>query len=110
MDGLGFALSGHDERSVRELLAPDATLVIDSGGLLPETSSPLEGREAAATALLALMTAGTSPATASINGVPGMILIRRERVVAALTAQRRSRHLSAVWVVCNPDKLRHWNR
>ena len=114
LDELANALSSHDEDAVRALLHSDVTVVIDSGGHLPTAAAPVQGREEAASELLQLMPAGTGigtgTAAASINGVPGLTLVRDQRVVGALTAEVRSRLLVSVWVVCNPDKLRPWNR
>ncbi|WP_449407364.1 hypothetical protein [Microbacterium maritypicum] len=85
-------------------------MVIDSGGHLNTASIPLNGRAAAASELVSLMSVGTTTATASVNSVPGIILLREDRVVGVITADLRSGRLSSVWVVCNPEKLRHWNR
>jgi hypothetical protein len=110
MEDLAIALTAGDQAGVRAMLRFDVVLVVDSGGLMPESSTPVEGRAAASAGLVALATAETSGTTASINGVPGVVLMRGGAVVAAITAESRSSLLSNVWVVCNPDKLRHWNR
>ncbi|UYO97056.1 hypothetical protein OED01_15875 [Microbacterium sp. M28] len=110
LEELADALCSHDEDAVRALLHPDVAVVIDSGGHLPTAAAPVQGREAAASELLQVMPNGTGTAAASINGVPGLTLIRDQRVVGALTAEKRSQLLVNVWVVCNPDKLRRWNR
>lgn len=107
---LATALTSNDEDALRELLHPEVILIIDSGGRIPDASEPIEGQTAASTALLKLMTSDTSITFASINSVPGLTLTRGKQVVGAVTAEMRSRLLSSVWVVCNPDKLRHWNR
>ncbi|WP_406247833.1 hypothetical protein ACI7YT_18950 [Microbacterium sp. M] len=110
LDELANALCSGDEDAVRALLHPDVAAVIDSGGHLPTAPTPVMGREEAASELLRLMPSGTTTAAASINGVPGLTLVRDQRVVGALTAEVRSRLLVSVWIVCNPDKLRPWNR
>lgn len=110
MEELASALISADEAAIRAVLHPEAVLTIDSGGLLPSTASPLEGRDAAASALLALMTPETSITMASINSAPGLTLIRDETVVGAVAAEQRSGRLASVWIVCNPEKLRHWNQ
>ncbi|WP_136041947.1 MULTISPECIES: hypothetical protein [unclassified Microbacterium] len=110
IESLAGALCARDEDAIRVLLHPEVTVVIDSGGHVHTAPMPVTGSEAAAAELRALMTPGTFVATASINGVPGLTLVREGRVVAALTAAMRSRVLSNFWIVCNPDKLRHWNR
>ena len=110
MERLAAAMVSGDGATIRAVLHPEVVLTIDSGGLVSTASTPLEGPSAAASALRELMTSGTSVEMASINSTPGFILTRDETVVAAVTAEMRSGQLSSVWVVCNPDKLRHWNR
>ena len=110
MSELATALTSNDEDVLREMLHPDVVVIIDSGGFVPHAAEPAEGPAAATSQLLSLMTPDTSVAMASINSVPGFTLIRGGQVVGAVTAEERSRLLSSVWVVCNPDKLRHWNR
>lgn len=110
MEELSRSLTAKDEQALRALLHRSVTLVVDSGGHVHTASIPLNGRSAASSELVALMTAGTTAVIASINGVPGITLLRDERVVGVITAEFRSGRLSRVWVVCNPEKLRHWNR
>lgn len=110
LEELADALTSQDEDAVRALLHPEVAVVIDSGGHLPTAATPVKGREEAAAELLQLMPAGTGTAAASINGVPGLTLVRDQRVVGALTADMRSHLLANAWIVCNPDKLRPWNR
>jgi len=110
MEDLAIALTAGDRAGIRAMLRFDVVLIVDSGGLMPESSTPVEGRAEASARLVALLTAATSVTMASINGVQGLVLLRDGAVVAAITAESRSRLLSNVWVVCNPDKLRHWNR
>lgn len=109
MERLAVAMSMVDEHAVRQLLRPDAVLIVDSGGLAPSPSTPARGRSAAASRLTALVAPETAVAMASINGMPGLVLSRGEVVVAAVTTEVRAGLLSTVWVVCNPEKLRHWN-
>ncbi|MFC4140090.1 MULTISPECIES: hypothetical protein [unclassified Microbacterium] len=107
---LAAALSAQDHGATRGLLRADVVVIIDSGGHLPTPSSPVIGRPDAASELLALMAPDTDFADASVNGIPGLTLIREQRVVGVLTAEGRSGLLSSVWVVCNPEKLHRWNR
>lgn len=110
MKELAIALISNDQDALRELLHPDVVLIIDSGGRIPNAFEPIEGQAAASSELLNLTTSETSAAMASINSVPGFTLIRDEQVVGAVIAEKQSRLLSRIWVVCNPEKLRHWNR
>lgn len=109
MEQLATAMSPADERAIRQVLRSDAVLVIDSGWAAT-APTPVHGRVAVAAALNALMTRGTAVIPASINGNAGLVLSRDETLVAAVTAELRAGLVSRVWVVCNPEKLRHWNR
>lgn len=105
-------MTAGDDDAIRALLHPDVELVIDSGGDRPEpaaTPGP-DGREAAVSGLRALAAPDITILTASVNGLPGLLLVRGGAVVGVVTADVRDRLLANVWVVCNPDKLRHWNR
>ena len=110
MSALARSMVSGDGEGVRAGVHREVLLTIDSGGLLPGTSTHSEGRVAAASALLALVTPETSATLASINGEPGIILTRDGAVAGVITAETRSGMLSSIWVVCNPEKLRHWNR
>lgn len=110
MKALSDALEARDELAIRAVLHRSVTLIIDSGGHAQTASIPLTDQAAAAAELMAVMTAGTSVAAASINAAPGITLARDGRVVGVLTAEVKTGRLLTVWLVCNPDKLRHWNR
>lgn len=110
MESLARALVSTDEAAIRAVLHAEVVLTVDSDGLMPSAATPSEGCDAAASGLLELMTPDTSIEQASINSVPGLTLSRDQTVVAAISAEMRSGMLSSIWVVCNPEKLRHWNR
>ncbi|MEU4014343.1 hypothetical protein AB0E56_03670 [Microbacterium sp. NPDC028030] len=115
MERLAERMLAADSEGIRELLRPDAVVIVDSGGIVDAMRRPVEGDCDAATVLAevasAEATSGESAArTASINGAPGFVLSRGGVVFAAVTAETRGARLARVWVVCNPDKLRHWNR
>ncbi|GAA1230956.1 RNA polymerase sigma-70 factor (ECF subfamily) [Microbacterium phyllosphaerae] len=110
MEALAIALAAGDRAGIRAVLHSHAVLIVDSGGLIPRSAVPIGGRVAASAGLAALMTPETSVVTTSINGVPGLVFERGDTVLAAVTAESRSGLLTSVWVVCNPEKLRHWNR
>lgn len=109
VERLAVAMSTIDEHAVRDLLRPDVVLIVDGGGIAPAPSTPVTGRSAAASGLTAVAAPETAVTMASINGMPGLVLARGEVVIAAVTAEMRAGLLSTVWVVCNPEKLRHWN-
>lgn len=103
LDMLSTAMLGRDLGGIRAVLHDRAVVVIDTG-------APAAPPGDAAAAVAALMTPGTAITTTSVNGAPGLVLTRDRAVVGVITAQTRARRIAALWVVCNPDKLRHWNR
>lgn len=110
LEQLADAMTLADEQALRGVLRPDAVLIVDSGGMPPGASASSRGRTAVAAALRELSTPGVSAVASSINGAPGLVLSRDGLVVAAVTAEMHAGLLSHVWVVMNPEKLRHWNR
>lgn len=110
LQSLSAAMTAGDDAAIRAVLHPDVELVIDVG-LAPVDVAPApDGREPTASALRALASHCTTIRAASVNGLPGLLLVRGDTVVGVVTADVRDRRLTNVWVVCNPDKLRHWNR
>ncbi|MGB3376219.1 MAG: hypothetical protein WBA87_13895 [Microbacterium sp.] len=112
LEELASAMTAGDTDGIRALLLPDVELVIDSGEAPASTG---EGgsrgkRDAAVIALSALVAPETSTLLSSVNGVPGLVLCRAGVVEGVVTAAMHDRLLSRIWVVCNPAKLRHWNR
>lgn len=110
IDALALVIAKADAGGIRSLLHPDVTLIIDSGGRGPIPATSTSGRDAVSAELSTLATAETSVGMATINSVPGFTLLRENRVIATVSAEMRSGLVSAIWVVCNPEKLRHWNR
>jgi RNA polymerase sigma-70 factor (ECF subfamily) len=116
LEELASAMTAGDTDGIRALLLPEVELVIDSGEALSSTGerAPADEsrgrRDAAVIALSAHVAPGTSTLLSSINGVPGLLLCRDDVVEGVVTAEMDDRLLSRIWVVCNPAKLRHWNR
>jgi RNA polymerase sigma-70 factor (ECF subfamily) len=108
MDELATALLNRSESTARALLHRDVAMLVDSGGIAP-VADPLHGPGEVAAALRTLTTE-TSITAASINGTPGFVLARDGVVIGVVTAEMRRRLLTNIWVVCSPEKLRHWNR
>jgi hypothetical protein len=104
-------MSARDEGAIRMLLDRDAVLVADTGGQGRPAPAPLRGGAAVAAELVGWMRPGVTAASASVNGAPGLTLVRDDRsVVAVVAAEVRRGRLSRVWAVRDPEKLRHWNR
>ncbi|GAA4355341.1 hypothetical protein [Microbacterium rhizosphaerae] len=106
-DSLGVG----DRTRVERMLRRGVTLLVDGGGRVAAPSAPIVGRRAAAGALVELLTptAASSSTMATVNGAPAIAFHEGARVVAVLALRLRGRRASDVWLVVNPDKLRHWN-
>jgi RNA polymerase sigma factor (sigma-70 family) len=92
------------------LLDPDATVVADSGGLVPTVLRPLEGREQVAR--YALYMASRVPDLTllerTVNGQPGLVAQQHGVVVAVMAVDVAGDRIRHIWTVRNPDKLRPW--
>ena len=96
---------------VRATLHPDATVTIDGGGTVSADPSPARGGASAARLLIRVIT--DNPAVTvtehSVNGQAGLVFRHEARVVGVLSVSVRAGTIREIWIVLNPDKLRHWN-
>jgi RNA polymerase sigma-70 factor (ECF subfamily) len=111
VDELRESLSAGRARDVERVLHPRVTLVVDGGGRAPAPTETIRDRKTVASTLLALFgpTIGSTSTVVSANGTPALAFARDGRVIGILTARARGDRAAEVWVVVNPDKLRHWN-
>jgi RNA polymerase sigma-70 factor (ECF subfamily) len=105
------AWTSGDVAGLSPLLHEDAQLVVDTGGRVTAPESA-RGRASAVQALARVL-GGPGVATTtvhSVNGSAGLALRDADsRVVGIITVAVRRRVVSRIWIVLNPDKLRHWN-
>jgi len=105
------AWEAQDIDALLALLAPDATLVADGGGLVGAVLHPLRGAARIADYLLFIATKSPSltllPRT--VNGRPGLVAQTsgHTATVAALDFDPEGR-VSRIWAVRNPEKLGAW--
>jgi RNA polymerase sigma-70 factor (ECF subfamily) len=92
------------------LLARRVRLTIDAGGAASLPAGVVTGRLPAADALRDLFGRFTDPqpAAVEVNGAPGIVVRSCGRAVAVIAVHPRGRQISELWVIANPDKLRHW--
>jgi RNA polymerase sigma-70 factor (ECF subfamily) len=93
------------------LLDPDATITADGGGLAPAALEPIEGAEQIARYLVdlaATRAAGMSILERTVNGQPGLIVQDGSTIVTVFAFDVTGGHISHIWAVRNPDKLRPW--
>jgi len=100
----------NDIAALVALLDPDVTFAADGGGLAPAALEPIEGAEQIARYLadLAIRAAGMTILERTVNGQPGLIAQDGSTIVTVFAFAVAGGHLSHIWAVRNPDKLRPW--
>ncbi len=108
-----FAASrGGDMGALQTLLADDIALYADGGGKRPAALVPVFGVERVMLLFrkLAQVLAGTQPPHASygyINGLPGFVTVEADGVPQSTALEIRDGKIAGIYVVRNPEKLRH---
>lgn len=96
--------------AIRSLLAPEVIAVSDGGGQVFTAPGPVRGIAQVAECVSAVL--GVHPEMAltveAVNGQPGVVLRGAGRVIAVVSLKVTGAKVAAVWIVLNPDKLRHW--
>jgi hypothetical protein len=90
------------------LLDPDATVVADSGGLVPTVLRSIEGREQVARYALYMASRllDLTLVERTVNGQPGLVAEQQGVTVAVMALDVAGDRIRHIWTVCNPDKLR----
>jgi RNA polymerase sigma-70 factor (ECF subfamily) len=74
--------------------------------------TPVRGADQVARCLTELLGPETLLSVEAVNGQPGVVLRTldgaAEKVVAVLSLKVAGPKVATVWIVLNPDKLRHW--
>ena len=100
-----------DLQGLLALLSADVKLYSDGGGKARALPNVIEGSEKVARAMMHAMTNFLPPdlefETTSINGEPGVISYLNGAPFSAVTVNFREDRVKAVFVVTNPDKLKH---
>ncbi|HJS83975.1 MAG TPA: sigma-70 family RNA polymerase sigma factor [Acetobacteraceae bacterium] len=107
------AVQNGDTATLARLLAEDAVLHTDGGGRRAAARNPIRGRDhilrmyagLARKSRLPRMEAMVHPLR--INGLPGIIAIEPDGAMQAIAFEIAEERISAIYVVSNPDKLRH---
>ena len=95
--------------ALRSLLTPDAVAISDGGGKVTAALRPVRGADAVARCLTELgVESGTAFTVEAVNGQAGVVLRRSGEVFAVMSMRVTGAKVAAVWIVLNPDKLRHW--
>jgi len=100
-----------DLATLTRLLASDARVVTDGGGKVPAALNVIEGADRVALFLAGVVRKGwTDDMTVrfdTINGLPGLIVSGRNGLVQTNAFEIENDLVKAIYVVRNPDKLRH---
>lgn len=101
------ACEAGDLEGLVAVLDPDATGDFDSGGRFPGApTTTVRGARTIATLLLeSLARVPVSVRPATVNGDPGLAVLRRDRIVAVIAPQVRDGRVHHVDAVGNPAKL-----
>jgi RNA polymerase sigma-70 factor, ECF subfamily len=104
------ACEQRDAHALGKVLRRSVELTIDSGGAIP-IRSRAHGRPDVADLILELIASfpRLRMEPGEVNGAPGIVLRSSQQVVGVLNAVRRGSRAQELWIVVNPDKLRHWN-
>ncbi len=103
------AVAGGDAGALGALLAEDAVLRTDGGGLVRAALNPVLGRDKVARFFAGLTRKGAGPAShqpAWINGLPGYISRLADGSLQTTALEIEAGLVRAVYVVRNPEKLR----
>ncbi len=101
-----------DMTALKALLADDVTLYSDGGGKRPAALVPVFGIDRAMLLFtkLAQLYAGTRPKRLSygfIDGLPGFVTVEPDGMPQTTAIEVRDGKIAAIYVVRNPEKLRH---
>jgi RNA polymerase sigma-70 factor (ECF subfamily) len=100
-----------DLAALTRLLASDARLVTDGGGKVAAALNVIEGADRVAAFLTGAVRKGWRSdfrvELGTINGLPGVIVSGPEGVIQTTACEFEGDAVKAIYVVRNPDKLRH---
>ena len=104
------AWEAKDIDALIRLLDSDATAVADTGGLASALPGPIEGSEQIARACVDLVdrAPGLTILERTVNGEPGLVAQRDGVTAAVLAFDIAGGRIKYMWVILNPEKLRHW--
>src|SRR3984885_8928741 len=92
------------------LLDPDVTITADGGGLATASLHPIEGAERTARYLagIAARAPDLTILERTVNGQPGLIAQQNGATVTVFAFDITGGHITRIWAIRNPDKLRPW--
>ena len=106
------AATSGDAQALTQMLSQDVVLYSDGGGKRLAALKPILGREKVLRFLDGVSRKNTSLATlkvrdATINGLPGFVLRGEDGAIDTVAFESDDGHITAIYIMRNPDKLRH---
>ena len=108
MERFMAALTTGDRQGLLDVLAPDAVMVADGGGLVPAARKPIAGADK----LVAFLVAGSTRLAAALastqvwlNGAPGARIDIDGEVAAAVSLTVEIGRITRIYAIVNPHKL-----
>ncbi|MFJ9516688.1 RNA polymerase sigma factor SigJ [Kitasatospora sp. NPDC101801] len=104
------AWEARDIRALVGLLAPDATMTADGGGLVGAALRPVEGSERIARYLITIAdrAPGLTLLERTVNGLPGLVAQHSGSTVTVAAIGIADGRVARIWAVRNPEKLGAW--
>ncbi|HKU69113.1 MAG TPA: RNA polymerase sigma factor SigJ [Candidatus Baltobacteraceae bacterium] len=110
-DEMLAALRRDDITAIERLLTKDVLFMSDGGGKATAATAAVVGRERVSKLLAGLSRKGAhlirKVELVMLNGLPGYLLYEESGITTALAMQTTAQGVAAIYVVRNPDKLRH---
>lgn len=111
-DAFFTAARSGDPAGLRDLLAAEVTLHTDGGGRKIAALNVIQGAERIARFFAGLAAKGRlgTPVWSHrlcINGLPGCVTVEADGTLQTIALQVVERHIAAIYVTRNPEKLRH---
>lgn len=103
--------SGDTERLMR-ILAKDAVLYSDGGGKRAAALNPIHGADRIARFFAGVLRKNSALANvaarpATVNGLPGFVMREDDGSIDTMAIEHREDRIVAIYLVRNPEKLRH---
>jgi RNA polymerase sigma-70 factor (ECF subfamily) len=105
------AWEARDISALIGLLDPDATYIVDGGGLVSATLQPIQGGEHIARYLVGLARRAPDNGTIlerTVNGQPGLVAQQDGVTVTVFAFEGAAGRIRQIWAIRNPDKLQPW--
>ncbi|MDI9897298.1 RNA polymerase sigma factor SigJ [Rhodococcus sp. IEGM 1381] len=99
-----------DLATLVSLLDPDVTLISDGGGQVSAARNPVVGSDRVARFVRGITAKSTDLAWSieAVNGLSGIVIRRGGGVFGVIGFDTTDGVVADIWIVLNPDKLRHW--